>query len=164
MSRMALAPSLTPGAFPAGIVPSSVKTGLRRGTPPTRWSRAGLTVADQQSGQVDGLERRRAHLVDGERRDAGGNAGLDGRLPRRDLAHAGGDDGAHDDLVDVSALDVCAAKHFLDDGGAQVRRREGRETTAQLAERRAGRRDQDDVLHDCTLEARDGARNDAPYT
>src|SRR5438034_5409398 len=58
---------------------------------PTRNDRPGITAADQERGQVHGLERRRAYLVDGERRHTGGNASLDGGLPGRDLAHAGRD-------------------------------------------------------------------------
>ena len=76
-----------------------------------------ITAADQQGREIDGLQRRRADLVDGQRRDGGGQPGPQRRLAGRDLAHACGNDRPHDDLVHLSTVDPGAVEHLPDDGG-----------------------------------------------
>ena len=79
-----------------------------------------IAVSDEEGRQVHGFERGGAYLVDGERRNARRQPGFDGGLPGGNLAHAGSDDGAHDDLVDLGALDLRPVDHLLDHDRTQV--------------------------------------------
>jgi hypothetical protein len=51
-----------------------------------------------------------------------GQAAVERRLPRRVLAEAGGDDVAHDALVDDRRIDAGAAHRFGDGERAELRR------------------------------------------
>jgi hypothetical protein len=51
-------------------------------------------------GHGGGLEARAAHLVDGGGLDVLAEAGAERRLAGRSLAEAGGQDAAHEDLID----------------------------------------------------------------
>ena len=61
-----------------------------------------IAGADGLGRQHDCLEAGAANLVDRDRRDGVGQARLERRLPGRVLAHAGLQDVAHDDFIDVA--------------------------------------------------------------
>jgi len=81
-----------------------------------------LTVAglDRLRGEHHGLESGPAHLVDGERRDGGGDPGLDGRLTRRRLPDAALDHVAHDHFFYVASADSCAFDGGANGDGAEL--------------------------------------------
>jgi hypothetical protein len=86
--------------------------------PPTR--RRGRR-ADRRVEDADRAHARGADLVDGLRGDLLGDAGLDLRLARRDLALTGLEHLAHDDVLDLLGLDVRALERALDRGPAELR-------------------------------------------
>src|ERR1019366_512432 len=95
---------------------------------------------DQERCQVDRLQGGGADLVYGERGHPRGDAGLEGRLPGRDLALAGRDHGAHDALVHFVRSHPGALQGGPDDVGPQIHRQDRAERAAELAEGGAGRR------------------------
>ena len=75
-----------------------------------------------------GLHARSADLVDGHRFGRAGQASADRRLARRGLAEAGGEDVAHEHLVDLVAADSRAFDRRLDRGGAELGRADAPES------------------------------------
>ena len=67
-----------------------------------------LAEPDRLGGQRNGVQAGQADLVDRQRRDRHRYAGRDRRLPRGDLARAGLQHLAHDDVVDLIGPDPCA--------------------------------------------------------
>lgn len=84
-----------------------------------------LTRADELVGQRDGVEAGEADLVDGQRGDVHGDAGLHGRLARRDLPRPGLEHLAHDHVLHLVAADARPVQCRLDGDGAQVGAGEG---------------------------------------
>ena len=80
-------------------------------------------------------------------RDLLRDAGLDLGLARGDLALAGLEDLAHDDVLDLLGLDVGALERGLDRDAAQLGGVEGRQPAAQLADRRSGGAEDDGLGH-----------------
>ena len=76
-----------------------------------------------------------------------GMPACDGRLAGRDLTLTGLQDLAHDHVVDLLGSDAAALERGLDRDGAEVHRAELRERTGELADRRAGGRDDDGTGH-----------------
>ena len=74
---------------------------------------------DRPSGLHHGLEARTANLVDGDRRDGVGDAGLEGRLSGGVLAYAGLQDAAHKHFVNVPGLKASVGDGRLDGSGTQ---------------------------------------------
>ncbi len=110
-----------------------------------------LAVAepDRLGGERDRLQPRAAHLVDGHRRRALGQARAEGCLARRVLAEARRQHVAHQHLVD--AVDAGAAQRLLRRDRAELRRRDVDECTAHGADGGAHSADDDRVLHALTL-------------
>ena len=72
---------------------------------------------------------------------------LDLRLARGDLALAGLEHLAHDDVLDLLRLDVGALERGLDGGAAELGRVERGEAAAELADRRARGAEDDGLGH-----------------
>ena len=77
--------------------------------------------------------------------------GLDLGLARGDLALAGLDDLAHDDVLDLLGSDLGALERGLDRACRRARWRPGREAAAELADRGAGGREDDGLGHGANL-------------
>ncbi len=120
--------------------------------------RAGLAAPDKQRPEIDGLERRGADLVDGQRGHGRRQACQKGRLACGDLSHACGEHRPHDHLIDILTINLRAVEDFADDSRAQLGRGEGGKGTAQPAKWRAGGGDQDHIRHDS--HSRGGRRAD----
>ena len=90
--------------------------------------------------QHHGLQPGAADLVDRHRGDVFGEAAVERRLARRVLPFAGGDDVAHDALVDDAGIDAGAPDRLADGDRAELRRGELFEGSEELAGRRADRR------------------------
>ena len=71
--------------------------------------------------QHDRLQSGAADLVDRHRGDVIGQPAVERRLPGRILPLAGGDDVAHDALVDGRRIDAGATDGLADDDGAELR-------------------------------------------
>jgi hypothetical protein len=101
---------------------------------------AGVEVAgpDGRVDQPDRADARRADLVDRLGGHVLGNAALDLRLARRDLALPGLEHLAHHHLVDLSPVDLRALERRSDRRATQVGGVEACEGASQLAERCAG--------------------------
>ena len=78
--------------------------------------------ADRRVEQPDGAHPRGAHLVDRLRGDLLRDPGLDLRLAGRDLALAGLEHLAHDDVLDLLGRDLGALERGLDRGAAELGR------------------------------------------
>ena len=102
-----------------------------------------LAGADQLVGQRDGVDAREADLVDRQRRDGHRDAGLGGRLARGDLPGAGGEDLAHDHVVDLVTADPGPLQGALDRHAAEVGPGEVLEGAQQAAHRRTCSGDDD---------------------
>ena len=76
---------------------------------------------DPLRGEHDGLEARAADLVDRHRGDVLVQAAVERGLARGVLPLAGGDDVAHDALVDGGGIDAGAADGLADGDGAELR-------------------------------------------
>ena len=94
--------------------------------------------ADRLIEHPGGADARGAHLVDRLRGDLLGDPGLDLRLARGDLALAGLEHLAHDDVLDSVGGDVGALERGLDRGAAEFGGVDGSEAAAELADRRTG--------------------------
>ena len=81
------------------------------------------------------------------RGDLLGDPGLDLGLARGDLALAGLEDLAHDDVLDLVGRDVGALERGGDGGGAELGRVDGRQAAAELADGRAGGAEDDGLGH-----------------
>ena len=82
--------------------------------------------ADQVRGEHGSLHPRATHLVDGGGTGVVRNPGLAHRLTGRCLLDAGTHHAAHQDLVDMSRVDVRVVDGGTHGMGAQLRRREVR--------------------------------------
>ena len=108
--------------------------------------------ADHRVRDLHRADARRAHLVDRVRGHVDRQPGADGGLPRGRLAGTALEHLSHDGVLDVAVLHVHAVERAADGDRAQLGRLLGRQTAAELPERRAdGRND-------------DGAHNDAEST
>ncbi|MGY3536517.1 hypothetical protein ACVIIY_000737 [Bradyrhizobium sp. USDA 4515] len=89
---------------------------------------------------------RAAELVDAPgrafHRDAGRDRGLAGRV----LALRGGEDLAHDDFGDLTALDAGTLQRRLDGDGPEVMGRRGGESAVEATDGGAGGADDDDIV------------------
>ena len=94
--------------------------------------------ADRLVEQDRGAQARGAHLVDGLAGDLLGDPGLDLGLARGDLALAGLEDLAHDDVLHLVGRDVGALERRGDGGRAELGGIDGRQAAAELADGRAG--------------------------
>ena len=103
----------------------------------------GLTGADHQVGEVDGLEPGEADLINGGGVDGHRDAALHGGLASRDLALAGLEDLAHQHEVDTGRIDTGAIEHALDGGATEVLGAQGREGARQLSDGRSSTGDDD---------------------
>ncbi len=74
----------------------------------------GVAGLDHLVGQVDGVEARQAHLVDGGGGTRHRDAGVDGRLAGGDLPGTGLEDLAHEHVVDVLGRDPGPLEGGLD--------------------------------------------------
>ena len=97
----------------------------------------GLALLDHLIGQVDGVEPGQAHLVDGGRRHRHRDAAVHRRLAGADLAGAGLEHLAHEDVVDLLAGEAGAHERLLDGEATELRAGEARQGAGQLADRRA---------------------------
>jgi len=89
------------------------------------------------------LETRAAHLVDRQRGNLTRQARMNGGLARRRLPRAALHHVPHDHFVDVFRVHARALDRFADGDCAESGRRERRERAEELADRRAGRGDDD---------------------
>ena len=80
----------------------------------------GVAGLDHLVGQVDGVEAGQADLVDRGGRDAHGDAGVGGGLAGGDLARAGLDDVAHEDVVDLVGADAGPLERRRDGDTAEI--------------------------------------------
>ena len=103
--------------------------------------------ADHRVRDLHGADARCAHLVDRVRGHVDRQAGADRGLPRRRLAGAALEHLSHDGVLDVPVLDAHAVERAADGDRAQLGRLLGRETAAELPERRAYGRDDDGASH-----------------
>jgi len=108
---------------------------------------AGLAGLDYEVGQVDGVEARQAHLVDGGGRDRHGDAGRCGRLAGCDLPGAGLQHLAHEDVVDLVGGDPGPLERGLDGQAAQISAAERREGAGELADGCASTSEDDGTGH-----------------
>ncbi len=115
----------------------------------------GVTTTDRLGRQVQGLEARAADLVQGQRRYAVGQAGVDRRLACRVLPGACGQHLAEDDLIDLRRLQPGLLQQAPDHGGTEVYRRYGGEGALEAADGGAGCGDDDHVVHVVVLRAVD---------
>lgn len=99
--------------------------------------------ANELVGERDRVQAREADLVDRQRRDVHGDAGLHGGLAGRDLPGAGLEDLPHDHVLDLVAADPGAVEGGLDREAAEVGAGEGLERAEEPAHRGAGTRDDD---------------------
>jgi hypothetical protein len=83
-----------------------------------------ISASPHLVGQVDGVQPRQAHLVHRGGRDAQGDAALDRRLAGGDLAGAGQDHLAHEDVVDLVAGEAGPLQGGGDGEAAQLHGRE----------------------------------------
>jgi hypothetical protein len=120
----------------------------------------GVAAGDRLRAQHGGLEARAAHLVDGHRGHHVGQPGLDRRLARRVLAHAGGQHLTEDHVGDLLGLHAAPLQQFTDDDGAQVRGRRSRQASAEFSDCGARGTDDDDFFHAVLLA---GSRGGAPH-
>jgi len=94
--------------------------------------------------QRNRAQSRPAQLVHAPGRGVDGNAGTDGRLPRRVLARTGGEDLPHDDLGDLAGLHARALERRLDGNLAEIVRRQAGERAVEGADRCSGGTGDDD--------------------
>jgi hypothetical protein len=102
------------------------------------------------NGGVDhpgGAHARRAHLVDRLGGDLLGDAGADLRLAGGDLADAGLQNLTHDDVLDVTGLDVGALQRTGDGGRSELGCLQRGQTPAELADRGPRGREDDGLGH-----------------
>ena len=97
-------------------------------------------------GHGGGLEARAAHLVDGGGLDVLAEARAERGLTGRSLAEAGGQDAAHEDLIDLGRIDLGAFDSGLDGLGAEVGGLHAGEDALEAAHRGAGEGDDDDGI------------------
>ena len=88
----------------------------------------GVPGLDRLGGEHDRLEARAAHLIDGERRNGGRQAGLDERLAGGRLAGAALNHLAEDDFFDRAGVDAGPDHRVTNDHGAELGRGEGGKT------------------------------------
>jgi hypothetical protein len=88
---------------------------------PARDDALGVARLDRLGGEHHGLETGAADLVDGERGNGGGDAGVDHRLARGGLTRAALHHLAHDDFLDQARVDAGAAHRLADDHRAELR-------------------------------------------
>ena len=120
--------------------------------------------ADLRVEDADRAHARGADLVDRLRGDLLGDAGLDLRLARGDLALAGLQDLAHDHVLDLLAADVGALQRGLDRDAAELGGVERGQAAAHLADRGAGGAEDDGLGHGAgLLQSVDGCGRDAVY-
>ncbi|MNS65827.1 hypothetical protein D3C72_990090 [compost metagenome] len=106
-----------------------------------------LAHALEGVGHGHGAQARGADLVDGQGRGGHGQTGGDRRLAGRDLAEAGLQHGAHQDVVDGGAIDAGALDGLLDGHRAELDGGEVGQAAAQLAEGGAHGADDDGSTH-----------------
>ena len=116
-----------------------------------------VAVADRLRGEHHRLQAGAADGIDRQRRHALRQAALDHRLTRRVLARAGREHLAEDDLADLVAREPGALEQAGDHGRAELGRGGLGERAAELADRRAGGGDDDDVGAHGTLLSVDAA-------
>ena len=97
----------------------------------------GLAGLDHLVGQVDGVDAREAHLVDGAGGHGHRDAAVDGRLAGGDLAGAGLEHLAHEDVVDLLTGEAGPLEGGLDGEATELGGGEPRQRPGQLADRRA---------------------------
>ena len=101
----------------------------------------GVARRDHLVGEVDRVDARQADLVDGHRGHAHRDARVDRGLARGDLALAGLEHLAHEDVVDLLRADAGPLERGLDGNATEVHRGEVGERSRQLPDRRACRSD-----------------------
>ena len=94
-----------------------------------------LAGLDHEVGEVNGVEPRQAHLVHGRRRRDHRYAAAHGRLAGGDLALAGAEHLAHQDVVDGFRGDAGPFECGCDGETAQVHGCETSKSTCELADR-----------------------------
>ena len=101
----------------------------------------GLAGVDHEVGQVDGVHARGAHLVDGGGGHAHGDAGVDGGLAGGDLAGAGLEHVAHEDVLDLLGREPGPLEGALDGEATELGGGEAGERSGELSDRRTGASD-----------------------
>ena len=107
----------------------------------------GLARLDVEIGEVDGVDAREAHLVDGGGRDAERDAGVDRRLAGCHLAGAGQQHLAHEDVVDLLGREPGPLERGRDGEAAELGRLEPGERTRELADGRPCAREDHRTSH-----------------
>jgi hypothetical protein len=102
-----------------------------------------LAGPDQLVGQRDGVQTGQTDLVDRDGRDVHRDAGLDRRLPGRNLADARLQHLAHDHVLDVGPGQAGPLDGAADRDPAQLGRRDRGERTVEAADRGSGPGDDD---------------------
>ena len=98
----------------------------------------GFASVDHEVSQVDGVETRQAHLVDGGGWHGHWNATSDSCLASGDLTSTGFNDVAHDDHVDLVASDASALQGFSNGETTKLSGAEARQRARELANWGAG--------------------------
>ena len=114
---------------------------------------------DALGGEHDGFQPGAADLVDRERGDGLRQSAAERRLPGGGLAEAGGDDVAHDALVDDGRVDAGACHGLAHDQRAELGGSEVLQRAEELAGRESDGADDDGFAHgalsvdECTVAA-----------
>ena len=132
----------------AGTGPGEQVGRLRHRLHPARHHDLRVTGPDHLIGQVDGVQPREAHLVDGVGRHRQGDPGLDGRLPGGNLTLAGLEDLAHEDVVHLVGGDSGPRQGLGDGEPPQLHGGEAAQPTRQLADGGPSASDDDGLSHD----------------
>ncbi len=125
--------------------------GLGHGLHAARHDDLGVAGADHLVGQIDRVETREAHLVDGVGRDRHRDASLDRRLARRDLALSGQDHLAHQDVVHLVGRHAGPLQRRRDGEATEVHRAEPRQCARQLPDGGPSPCDDDGLSHSLHL-------------
>jgi len=101
----------------------------------------GVAGRDHLVGEVDRVDPRETHLVDGGGGNRHRDPGRSGGLARGDLTRAAEQHLAHEHVVDLFGIDAGALERGLDRQPTEVGGAESRESAGELSDRRAGRSD-----------------------
>ena len=112
----------------------------------------GVTEHDFVGAELNGLQARPTHLVDGEAGDGSGDTRAQGRLTSGSLAESTHEHVAHDDLLHLLRFDSGAFDDGADGDAAQFDGFDGRQRTQKNAHRRACGCDDYDVTHSNLLD------------
>ena len=130
----------------AGAVLAHEIRGVRHALHPPGYDDVDAAGGEGVMGHDRRLHAAAAHLVDRGRLDRQRQAGAERGLAGRGLAEAGGQHAAHDDLLDLFAVDTGPLDRGLHGGGAQLRRLGARKRALEAAHRRAGVGGDDDGI------------------